>query len=120
AWRRGSAHHEERRAYEPAAAGGLGRAPEKRDREVAEVEREEIRRDAEGAERRPGERVPDGRAQVRVGRVGREREEAERQDDGDRAGRDRLGLADEMGAGDRRLPAGRHPDRPPTTPTPTT
>ena len=67
---RRDARHQKRRAHQPEAAEALRPAPQERDREVAEVEREEIRRDAEGAQRRSGERLPDRPAQVRVRGVG--------------------------------------------------
>src|SRR5439155_1339104 len=84
----------------PEAAEALCPASQERDREVAEVEREEIRRDAQGTQRRSGERLPNRPAQVRGRRIGREREEAEREEDRDRARGDGLGLTDEMRARD--------------------
>src|SRR5581483_5535045 len=116
---------EESRAREPDAAGAGRVPPEDRDREVAEVDREEIRRDAERPERRARERVSDRTTEVRPRRVGNVRDEAQREENGDCAGGDRLGFAEEVLAGDRCLaPCPRrarrflrpHHHRPPSAP----
>src|SRR5262249_13474964 len=104
----GDAQEEQRGAREPEAPEPLRAAPEERHREVAEVHRQEVRRDAERPERGPGERVPDRAAEVRPRRVRAVGEEAERQEHAGGAGGARPGLGAGLPPAEGRLPPSRH------------
>ena len=113
-------HDEEPRARDLETRRCLGTGPQQRDGEVAEIDGEEIRGEAERVQRRVGDRVPDRPAEVRVRGVGRVGEQAERQEHREGAARDRLRLADQQARRARDWPpAGRalpprhhHPPRP--------
>ena len=77
---RGEARDEETRAREPCPGEADRVMAEEYDGQVAEIERKEIRREAEGVEPRIGQRVADRAAQVGSGRARHVGQKAEGQE----------------------------------------